>query len=573
MRFVIGIVLLLSSLLPAPGLALAQDEGLDKLDEATSLKSSADNPAKLAKVIELCEAAIKAGLDDDNLQLAKEILADAALQRAKILLQGMPRIANNPQRLQQLRTQIVNDVEKAIKHNPKSAEAHLLLARLQTLPGGDADKAIASIEAAIGLLKNKPKELALAYVLRAGVQPEIDDKLVDLQKAIETDPTNMDAWQARIVLLLGTQKFEQAYQDVERLLKRDDSNAFALTAAFESLFQLKRYDDIVKLLSPKIEATPDKGVLYRMRGHAYLMLSSGNQTEPAQKKSATEEELEAKAKVDLDKALELNNQDAQAMLIRGEYYYDRGEVEKANKDVNEALSIEPGLVRGVLMRSMIAAREKRYSDAINDLELVVQANPTNEEIVLQLAQYYQLDNRPRLAIRALDALLKMNAGNWRALRMRGDARLSIGEHLIAIGDYKKAVTAIQKVTKKTASELDDEIGLLNNLAWVLATSPKDEIRDGKRSLELGLKACELSEYKEAHILSTLAAGYAETGNFDEAIKWSAKAVEIGAQEENEQLKQLKDELESYKEKKPWREVQEVQENKKPLGAAKDTVET
>ena len=93
--------------------------------------------------------------------------------------------------------------------------------------------------------------------------------------------------------------------------------------------------------------------------------------------------------------------------------------------------------------------------------------------------------------------------------------------------------------------------MLNNLAWVLATSPEDKLRNGKRAIELAKQACEVTEYKQAHILSTLAAGYAETGDFETAITWSKKAVESGGDE----LKgQLTKELESYEDKKPWREA-------------------
>ena len=49
-----------------------------------------------------------------------------------------------------------------------------------------------------------------------------------------------------------------------------------------------------------------------------------------------------------------------------------------------------------------------------------------------------------------------------------------------------------------------------------------------RSIELATKAADLTEHKQAHILSTLAAGYAETGDFKKAIEWSEKAVAIGA---------------------------------------------
>ncbi|MDG2409681.1 MAG: hypothetical protein P8M53_11785, partial [Pirellulales bacterium] len=60
--------------------------------------------------------------------------------------------------------------------------------------------------------------------------------------------------------------------------------------------------------------------------------------------------------------------------------------------------------------------------------------------------------------------------------------------------------------------------------------------------------------KEAHILSTLAAACAETGDFPEAIRWSTEAVAVGNSEIDEQLAK---ELKSYEAGKPWREKQAV----------------
>jgi hypothetical protein len=114
------------------------------------------------------------------------------------------------------------------------------------------------------------------------------------------------------------------------------------------------------------------------------------------------------------------------------------------------------------------------------------------------------------------------------------------------------------------------LGSLNNLAWVLATSPQDDVRDAKRSVELGTKACEITKYEKPHIISTLAAGYAESGDFDMAIKWSTKAVELGREKLKDQIEQLEKELESYKEKKPWREMQQIEDKPDPPRRVIDT---
>jgi hypothetical protein len=78
----------------------------------------------------------------------------------------------------------------------------------------------------------------------------------------------------------------------------------------------------------------------------------------------------------------------------------------------------------------------------------------------------------------------------------------------------------------------------------------------------------MTDYKEAHILSTLASGYAEIGDFETAIKWSTKAVELG---EGEMKDQLQQELESYQQSKPWREKQDTKE--KPDQPRRDLLET
>lgn len=98
-----------------------------KLDEATGLKLEANTPAKLAKVIQLCEQAISDGLDDENKEVAKQFLSASAIQRAKLLAEQIQRL-NNPNQLRRLRNEIVADIKKALDADPNSAEAQMLKA-------------------------------------------------------------------------------------------------------------------------------------------------------------------------------------------------------------------------------------------------------------------------------------------------------------------------------------------------------------------------------------------------------------------------------------------------------------
>jgi tetratricopeptide (TPR) repeat protein len=256
---------------------------------------------------------------------------------------------------------------------------------------------------------------------------------------------------------------------------------------------------------------------------------------------------------DLDQSLKVEEDGIPALLMRARVHQALDETDKALADVNQALKVRPGLVAGLELRAALLAASDKLEEAIGDLRKLLHADPDRMEWRLQLALYHQADDRPRKAIQLFNEILEDDAQNWIALRGRGDAYISTGEH-------KKAVADLEAANKIQA----DNSGILNNLAWLLATSPEDEVRNGQRAIELAKKACDVTEYKEAHILSTLASGYAEIGDWENAVKWSEKALELG---EGEVREQLAKELENYKNKKPWREKQDIQdkpESKTPI---------
>lgn len=96
--------------------------------------------------------------------------------------------------------------------------------------------------------------------------------------------------------------------------------------------------------------------------------------------------------------------------------------------------------------------------------------------------------------------------------------------------------AAQGRTDEAVAELNETLRLnpdcteaLNNLAWTLATSPRAELRDGPRAVTLARHACELTRFRQTVFIGTLAAAYAEAGNFDDAVATAQRACEVARQ--------------------------------------------
>jgi len=77
------------------------------------------------------------------------------------------------------------------------------------------------------------------------------------------------------------------------------------------------------------------------------------------------------------------------------------------------------------------------------------------------------------------------------------------------------------------------------------------LRDGKRAVELATRVCELTEWKYANPLDTLAAAYAEVGDFDKAVEWQEKASKLYTDADDR--KKGEDRLKLYQQRKPYRE--------------------
>ena len=117
------------------------------------------------------------------------------------------------------------------------------------------------------------------------------------------------------------------------------------------------------------------------------------------------------------------------------------------------------------------------------------------------------------------------------------------------GEFAEAISGYE-----TAVRVDPDRALaFNDLAWLRATCVVAEFRDGAKAVEEATKASELTNWKKAHYVGTLAAAYAEAGDFDSAVKWQKKTIDLLTEEEEELRADFEERLKLYQSGKPYRE--------------------
>ncbi len=103
-----------------------------------------------------------------------------------------------------------------------------------------------------------------------------------------------------------------------------------------------------------------------------------------------------------------------------------------------------------------------------------------------------------------------------------DAHTSLGNAFLRQGSFKDAIAQYEMAVALAPEDPHSR----NNLAWTLATSSDDSIRDGAKAVGFAEQAVVLSGVREPQFLRTLGAAYAESGRFTEAIAAARQATAI-----------------------------------------------
>ncbi len=527
-----GLSLFLGLLLAASGVQ-ADEPGQADLDKAIAAKIKADNLDDLGEVIDLCQSALDRGLDKDNTVFAKQLLAATLVQRASFISERLQSLPAEPTAVQQfirMRQIALSDLERALRHEPRDPETHYLVARLHALPGGDRTRAMTALDEAVKLQSEDDTIKAKALALRATLQTDPEKRMADLNEALKADPRSLEALRARALYSLEQGKNDEGLADLKAAIGIDPKHAGTHELLGVTLATLEKYDEALEALSEAIELEPKSPFAYVHRARIHVI------------QSRPQEALE-----DLNECLTLAPNTLAALILRAGAYQQLGEKDKALADVDAALKVKPNHLPALKARAALLAGDGKFDLAITDLKEVSKAAPKDPTVLLQLGMLYSAGKHLNEAIEAFTQALQLDAKNQAALQGRADVLLRVGKQAEAVADYE----AVLKEEPKNSH-------VLNNLAWLLATSPDEKIRNGKRAVELATAGCEVTEYKQAHLVSTLAAGYAEAGDYKTAIQWSQTSVDLAGEDIKENLAK---ELESYKAGKPWRElINELEED-------------
>lgn len=180
------------------------------------------------------------------------------------------------------------------------------------------------------------------------------------------------------------------------------------------------------------------------------------------------------------------NQQLMGKVLRADNELEKGEVAAALRHVSEVLASDPKFFPAYLIRAEIYLAQGKFQLAAQDCNAGLKIEP----------QFVDL------------AILRAEAN--RGLR-NYTAGLRELDHVISIRPPRTSVMAMA----------------FNGRAWLRATCPDAAFRDGRKAIDDAKRACSLTNSQNASYLDTLAAAYAEAGDFDSAIKTEQQAIKNG----------------------------------------------
>jgi tetratricopeptide (TPR) repeat protein/thiol-disulfide isomerase/thioredoxin len=218
-----------------------------------------------------------------------------------------------------------------------------------------------------------------------------------------------------------------------------------------------------------------------------------------------------------------------------------GHTGEAQQQLEEAVRLNPDLPLAHVALAELFLKQKRMNDALEHFDKAHSLQPEDPKILYHRGVTFSDLGKDKQALDDFTEVAQMAPKFIPVLYRRGAIYEKLGEYKYAKEDFKRAIELNPR----------DAQGY-NNLAWLQSTCPDVAIRNGPQALSNAKKACELLHWKDFSTFDTLAAAYAQTGQFSEAVKWQQKALQLAPPPI---ALQLQSRLELFQAQKPYRQQQ------------------
>ena len=391
-------------------------------------------------------------------------------------------------------TNAITNFSKAILENPQDAWAYNYRA-LSKEYAGDLTGALADYKTAANINPDYAEVYVNCGQLLQWYSNKLSIAIADYTEAIRLEPTNANTFTIRAGAYLRQTNFDQALSDYNMAIQLQPTNAMVWKGRGDFFKRMTNHDAAILDYTKCIQLEPANADYYAFRARAETAAAKGSPKNGDQKKA---DDYLHRSLDDWHRAVALNSSYLTGL---GTFECQQGKYDQGIADFTKYIQMYPTNVTGLNLRAF--AFERMAEEEAKRGELA--------------AKEAALDK----ALADWNHLISMDV---HLLCERGGFYARNNQYAKALADYRKAVE-LQPTSKYTLLEK----------AWFLATCPDPGYRDGPQALAAANKAITmgLGYDSEWFDLSCLAAAYAETGDFAQAVKFQKQALQKLGEEDKQ----------------------------------------